>query len=349
LGVAIGSDVIGFDAGLDSIAGLTPIADQMLYTTGVNTYASTAITVAGRALIDDVDASAQRTTLGVVIGVDVQGYKASLDGMPSTVASGNILYTTGSNIWSSTTITAAGRALLDDTSSAVQRTTLGLDAGGAGDIWIEKAGDTATGIVTIKISNASTTTGNSEGFLTFENTSSAANALSGISFTGQTLGYLQGGIYLNNDGAGGASGSLKFFTRNTSSVVNENMRIKNDGTIQFNAYGAGSLSTDSSGNISASDGRLKTKLDKDVIGKESIMALKPVWYEWNADSPYNSDVPELGFIAQEVAEVIPEAAPGTDDTVTRRNYSDRAIIASLVKHNQELEARISKLEQLLNT
>lgn len=38
-----------------------------------------------------------------------------------------------------------GRALLDDASVAAQRTTLGLVAGGDGDIWVEKAGDTMSG------------------------------------------------------------------------------------------------------------------------------------------------------------------------------------------------------------
>jgi len=53
------------DAGLTSIAGLTTAADQMIYTTAADTYAVTALTTAGRALLDDADAAAQRTTLGL--------------------------------------------------------------------------------------------------------------------------------------------------------------------------------------------------------------------------------------------------------------------------------------------
>ena len=37
LGVAIGSDVQAYDAGLDSIAGLTTAADKMIYTTASDT------------------------------------------------------------------------------------------------------------------------------------------------------------------------------------------------------------------------------------------------------------------------------------------------------------------------
>ena len=53
------------DAGLTSISGLVTAADSMIYTTGLDTYATTPLTAAGRALIDDASASAQRTTLGL--------------------------------------------------------------------------------------------------------------------------------------------------------------------------------------------------------------------------------------------------------------------------------------------
>lgn len=65
LGLVIGTDVQGFDPALASIAGLTTTANQLIYTTGANTYATSGLTTAGRALLDDVDAAAQRTTLGL--------------------------------------------------------------------------------------------------------------------------------------------------------------------------------------------------------------------------------------------------------------------------------------------
>lgn len=65
LGLAIGTDVQAFDAALLSIAGLTTAADRSIYTTASDTYAVYTLTAAGRAILDDADASAQRTTLGL--------------------------------------------------------------------------------------------------------------------------------------------------------------------------------------------------------------------------------------------------------------------------------------------
>ena len=67
----LGSTYQPLDAGLTSISGLTTAADNMIYTTASDTYAVTGLTAAGRAILDDADAAAQRTTLGLVIGTDV--------------------------------------------------------------------------------------------------------------------------------------------------------------------------------------------------------------------------------------------------------------------------------------
>ncbi len=63
LGLVIGTDVQAFDATLLSLAALGTAADKLAYTTALDTWAETAITAAGRALLDDASASAQRTTL----------------------------------------------------------------------------------------------------------------------------------------------------------------------------------------------------------------------------------------------------------------------------------------------
>lgn len=131
LGLVIGTDVQAYDAGLSSIAGLTTAADRMIYTTAFDTYAVTPLTSAGRALMDDADASTQRTTLGLAIGTDVQAYDAGLASIAGLTTSANkMIYTTGSDTYAVTDLSAFARTLLDDADAATMRTTLGVDASG---------------------------------------------------------------------------------------------------------------------------------------------------------------------------------------------------------------------------
>lgn len=148
LGLEIGTDILAYDAGLNSIAGLTTAADKMIYTTGSDTYAVTTITAAGRAILDDADAAAQRTSLGLAIGSDVQAYDAGLNSIAGLSTSADkMIYTTGSDTYAVATLSSTARNLLDDGDVATMRTTLGLGtmATAATSDYLALSGGTLTG------------------------------------------------------------------------------------------------------------------------------------------------------------------------------------------------------------
>lgn len=113
----------GLDSTLTALAGLTTAADQLIYATGVDTFAMASLTTFGRSLIDDADASAGRTTLGVVIGTNVQAWDADLDAIAALAGTSGFLKKTAANTWSLDTSTYL---------TANQSITLSGDASGSG-------------------------------------------------------------------------------------------------------------------------------------------------------------------------------------------------------------------------
>lgn len=83
-----GVDIQAYDAGLQSIAGLTTQADRMIYTTGSDTYAVTTLSSFARTLLDDADAATMRATLGAA---STDSTELSVDtSEPSSIAIGDV-------------------------------------------------------------------------------------------------------------------------------------------------------------------------------------------------------------------------------------------------------------------
>lgn len=122
------------DADLTAIAALASAANKVPYATGSGTWALADLTAAGRALIDDADAAAQRTTLSVYSSSEVDtalaGKQASDTDLTAiaalTSAADKVPYATGAGTWALATLTAAGRNLIDDVDTAGQRSTLSV-------------------------------------------------------------------------------------------------------------------------------------------------------------------------------------------------------------------------------
>lgn len=132
LGLVIGTNVQAYDAGLLSIAGLTTAADKMIYTTALDTYAVTTLSSFARTLLDDADAAAMKTTLGVVIGTNVQAYHANLAALAGlTLAADKLAYGSGAGTLSLTDLSAFARTILDDANAGAVRSTVGAAALGA--------------------------------------------------------------------------------------------------------------------------------------------------------------------------------------------------------------------------
>lgn len=128
--------------------------------------------------------------------------------------------------------------------------------------------------------------------------------------------------------------------------------ITNAGAIRFPAYGAGTLTTDASGNVTAtSDERMKNISGFYTTGLSALANIKPITYKWKAATKLDTKEFYTGFSAQNIHQNIPQAAgkmANGDLTI-----QDRPIMATMVNAINELheiikkqDARILELEKL---
>ena len=153
-----------------------------------------------------------------------------------------------------------------------------------------------------------------------------------------------GGIEFHTSGGGGAGyggkitcnsgGSLQFHCRSNNSAWSTYLTINSS-----NGQVSGNL-------VDTSDISLKRNVESiSTSCIDNIKKLNPVTFEWKA---FGSDEKQIGFIAQEVEKVIPEAVKGEDG---EKALNVTGIVAQLTKALQEsitkieiLEAKVAALE-----
>jgi hypothetical protein len=135
----------------------------------------------------------------------------------------------------------------------------------------------------------------------------------------------------------GASGYVTLEMENTT-----RWRINYLG--RFSGYGAGALTTDASGNITASSDRTLKDIIRPVENVlENIMDFEPVYFKWNDKTDLDKENIYMSTIAQSIQKHYPDAVGKmADGTLT---VQDRAVTAILVQAIKELKAELDLLKK----
>ena len=216
---------------------------------------------------------------------------------------------------------------------------LEVNAGSAGDI--ARFTDGVNANTVIKTSGSITTfgpdTSNSLAFQTNNTEQMRIDTSGNVIFQG-TAAYELNALTVQVDGSlspqlifktdYGATKGHQYFLNNTTTV----------GSITSN--------TSSTAFNTSSDYRLKENVSYDFDATSRLKQLKPARFNFIADADTTVD----GFLAHEVQSVVPEAITGTKDAVKEDGTPDyqgidqSKLVPLLVKTIQELEARITQLE-----
>ena len=181
---------------------------------------------------------------------------------------------------------------------------------------------------------------------------SSGNLLVGLTTT-DPIGVRVNGTFIGNPGNGlqtrGSSGNFKIGLNATSGT---SLAFYTDSGSAYVSAGYISSSGSTTAYNTSSDYRLKENVAPMTTGLATVAALKPVIYDWVSDKSAGE-----GFIAHELAEVIPLAVTGEKDAVDKDgsikpqgvDYSKIVVhlvaaIQELSAKNDALEARLAKLE-----
>jgi hypothetical protein len=280
----------------------------------------------------------------------------------ATITTGTIPTLVATTLITTGTGTAAAPAIVPtgDTNTGLffpAADTIAFSEGGAEAMRIDSSGNVGIGTASpsakLNVNGTLTVSGTITSSASIILTGSESSPL-GISTgdSGTGLIELYGGA-TNKGGTiqfrgGGNSGDLRFLT-GTTGTGTERLRIDSSGGVTIAGLaGSGSRAVNASaaGLLSAaSDASLKEEVvGAHIAGLDEILQIHPKMYRWKddiANRGENASV-ELGFIANDVAPIIPSAAPMGNDGLY--GFYDRSITAALVKAVQELKAENDSLK-----
>ena len=156
---------------------------------------------------------------------------------------------------------------------------------------------------------------------------------------GTTKWYIGDESWFNNN----TSDGFGFWLGSGTQVLS----LSSSGAIRFNTYGAGALTTDASGNITAaSDERIKSNIRPFSRGLAEILAINPILHGYTEESGLDQTRDNYaGFSAQQVQTIIPEAIGENANGML--SFSDRPVMAALVNAMKELNANlVAELQSL---
>ncbi|OCO98930.1 MULTISPECIES: tail fiber protein [unclassified Ensifer] len=252
LGVEIGANVQAYDAGLQSIAGLTTTPHQMLYTTGSDLYATTALTPFARSILDDVDAAAAKETLGLAA---VASSGSASDLTTGTIADARLPSTQAGKTFNTTACIRVGAATSQNDYLLLQPTDVGA---GKPSLFFQKsttAGNWVAGLwdgVTSNVGNlnfvANSVSVNGNQIATLNGATFTGAVLAGpiVSTNGEVIVRSSGNrhLWLRNaadvnrglvyhDNASGSIGSLLY---NTSGAFVRAFYLREDGVMEWGGH-----------------------------------------------------------------------------------------------------------------